>query len=98
LADQQDDIQYWKEETLCRFLSVPDALGVGPVVYQMCTYLGAFPFPSLAPAILTREALIKVVVVMTERYGKVLKRGVRDRNKLLFRSLGAWLPAALGMS
>ena len=81
-------MQYWKEETLCRFLSVPDALSVGPIVYQMCTYLGAFPFPSLAPAILTREALVKVVVVVTEKYGKVLKRGGNDRNKLLFQSLG----------
>ena len=55
----------------------------------MATYLGAFPFPSLAPAILTREAMVKVVVMMmTGRYGKVLKKGQKDRNKLLFRSLG----------
>ena len=88
LGDTRDGIQYWKEETLCRFLTIPDVLGAGPVIYQMATYLGAFPFPSLAPAILTREAMVKSVVMMTERYGKVLKRGLRDRNKLLFRSLG----------
>ena len=90
LADEQGGIQYWKEETLCRFLALPDALGSGPVIFQMVTYLGAFPFPSLAPAILTREAMVKVVVIMTERYGKVLKRGLKDRNKLLFRSLGRY--------
>ena len=90
LADEQDGIRYWKEESLCRFLVIPDALGPGPVIYQMATYLGAFPFPSLAPSILTIEALLKVVVIMTERYGKILRRGNKDRNKLLFRSLAVF--------
>ena len=83
-------MHYWKEETLCRFLVIPDALGPGPLIYQMATYLGAFPFPSLAPSILTIEAMLKVVVIMTERYGSVLKRGRADRNKLLFRSLAVF--------
>ena len=87
LADEQDGIRYWKEETLCRFLVLPDSLSPGPLIYQMSTYLGAFPFPSLAPSILTIEAMLKVVVIMTERYGTVLKKGKADRNKLLFRSL-----------
>ncbi|KAL8717015.1 MAG: hypothetical protein Q9225_005703 [Loekoesia sp. 1 TL-2023] len=90
LADEQNGIQYWKEETLCRFLVIPDALGPGPLIYQMATYLGAFPFPSLAPSILTIEAMLKVVVIMTERYRTVLKRGGADRNKLLFRSLAVF--------
>lgn len=90
LADDQDGIHHWKEETLCRFLVIPDALGPGPVIYQMATYLGAFPFPSLAPSILTIEAMLKVVVIMTERYGRILKRGKADRNKLLFRSLAVF--------
>lgn len=90
LADVQDGIHYWKEETLCRFLVLPDALGPGPVVYQMATWLGSFPFPSLAPSILTIEAMLKVVVIMTERYSRVLKKGNADRNKLLFRSLAVF--------
>ena len=90
LADEQDGIHYWKEETLCRFLVLPDALGPGPLVYQMASYLGAFPFPSLAPSILTIEAMLKVVVIMTERYGRILKNGKADRNKLLFRSLAVF--------
>ena len=90
LADEQNDIQYWKEETLCRFLALPDSLGSGPLVYQMACYLGSFPFPSLAPSILTIEAMLKVVVIMTERYGKILRRGKADRNKLLFRSLAVF--------
>lgn len=90
LADEQNGIQYWKEETLCRFLVLPDSLNPGSLVYQMASYLGAFPFPSLAPSILTINALLKVVVIMTERYEKVLKRGPKDRNKLLFRSLAVF--------
>lgn len=90
LADDQDGIQYWKEETLCRFLALPDSLGVGALLFQMASYLGSFPFPSLAPSILTIEALLKVVVIMTERYGKILKRGKADRHKLLFRSLAVF--------
>lgn len=90
LADDQDGIRYWKEDTLCRFLVLPDSLNSGPLIYQMATYLGAFPFPSLAPSILTFEAMLKVVVIMTERYGKVLSKGKADRNKLLFRSLAVF--------
>lgn len=90
LADHQNGLEYWKEETLCRFLCLPDALQAGSVIYRMATHLGAFPFPSLAPCILTREAMIKVITIMTERYGKVLKRGRRDRVRLLFRSLAVF--------
>ncbi|KKY17990.1 putative restriction of telomere capping protein 5 [Phaeomoniella chlamydospora] len=90
LADENDGLKYWKEETLCRFLCLPDVLGAGPVVYQMATYIGAFPFPSLAPSILTLEATVKVVVIMTERYNRILKRGRKDRIKLLFRSLAVF--------
>jgi TLD len=90
LADHQDGIEYWKEETLCRFLCLPDEVHVGSVIYQMATYLGAFPFPSLAPCILTREAMLKVVTIMTERYSKILKRGKHDKIKLLFRSMAVF--------
>ena len=90
LADHQDDIEYWKEETFHRFLCLPDAIEARSVLYAMATFLGAFPFPSLAPAILTREAMLKVVTIMTERYGKILKRGKQDRLKLLFRSLAVF--------
>jgi hypothetical protein len=90
LADHQDGIEYWKEETLCRFLCLPDEVQAGAVIYQMATYLGAFPFPSLAPCILTREAMLKVVTIMTERYSKILKRGKQDKIKLLFRSMAVF--------
>ena len=56
----------------------------------MASYLGAFPFPSLAPSILTVDALLKTVVIMTERYNRVLKGGDRDRTKLFFRSMAVF--------
>ena len=56
----------------------------------MATYLGAFPFPSQAPCIVTKEALLKVVTVMTQRYMRVLKRGPKDRLRLLYGSLAVF--------
>ncbi|KZM19893.1 Restriction of telomere capping protein 5 [Ascochyta rabiei] len=91
LADTESGVQYWSEATLCRFLELPDALNVGSVVFQMASYLGAFPFASQAPAILTIEALLKVVTILTERYGAVLKkRGREIWLRELYRSLAIY--------
>jgi hypothetical protein len=91
LADTQSGVQYWNEATLCRFLELPDALGVGSVIFQMASYLGAFPFASQAPAILTNEALLKVVTILTERYGAVLKkRGREIWLREIYRSLAVY--------
>ncbi|KFZ03227.1 hypothetical protein V502_11118, partial [Pseudogymnoascus sp. VKM F-4520 (FW-2644)] len=87
LADTSDGVSYLKEDTLTRYLQVPDALGVAPVLFQMVSYLGAFPFSAGAPAVLGFEEMIVVVVILTERYGKVLRGGLRGRNVLLYRSL-----------
>lgn len=56
------------------------------MIFQSVSYMGAFPFPGLAPAILDFGALVKAVAVYTGRYRKVLKRHP-DPIKLLFRSL-----------
>ncbi|KAL5418566.1 Restriction of telomere capping protein 5 [Paraphaeosphaeria minitans] len=88
LADTESGVKYWSESTLCRFLELPDALAVGPILFQMSSYLGAFPFPSQAPAILTYEALLKVVTILTERYGAVIKKRSREIwLRELYRSL-----------
>lgn len=79
---------------MCQFLSLPDSIGAGSVLYAMITYLGAFPFPSLAPCIVTREAMLKVVTILTGRYKRVLQRGDQDRIKLLFRSMAMFDRAA----
>ncbi|KAI9930964.1 hypothetical protein ASPWEDRAFT_47712 [Aspergillus wentii DTO 134E9] len=93
-ATDQGGMKYWNEKTLSDFLGIPDSsdsqcpLDAGPVIFRMVSYLGAFPFQNtLAPSVLTFEAMVKVAVLLTERYGKVLRRGRKDRIKLLFGSL-----------
>jgi hypothetical protein len=58
---------------------------VGAVIFQLASYLGAFPFPSQAPSILTNEALLRAVTVLTGRWAKVLKSGKAGRGKVLWR-------------
>lgn len=91
LADSESGVKYWSEATLCRFLELPDALGVGSVLFHMASYLGAFPFPSQAPAILTHEALLKIVTILTERYGAVIRKRRRETwLRELYRSLAIY--------
>ncbi|RSL55012.1 Restriction of telomere capping protein 5 [Fusarium duplospermum] len=90
LADQQDSIRYMKEDTIARYLEIPDILGASPVIFQMASYLGAFPFLQDAPVVLELPRMIMVIVIMTERYRTVLARGSSDRTKLLFRSLAVF--------
>ncbi|KAF5634762.1 restriction of telomere capping 5 [Fusarium tjaetaba] len=90
LADQQDSIKYLKEDTIARYLEIPDILGTSPVIFQMVSYIGAFPFLQDAPAVLEFQRMIMVVVIMTERYKTVLARGSSDRTKLLFKSLAVY--------
>ncbi|KAJ5734396.1 hypothetical protein N7493_003182 [Penicillium malachiteum] len=96
-AAEQGGLKYWNEKTLSDFLGIPDGsfsashetpVDAGPVIFRMVSYLGAFPFQNtMAPSVLTFDAMVKVVVLLTERYGKVLRRGRKDRVKLLFGSL-----------
>ncbi|KAL2823647.1 TLD-domain-containing protein [Aspergillus cavernicola] len=93
-ATDQGGLKYWNEKTLSDFLGIPDhsdvhcPLDAGPVIFRMVSYLGAFPFHNtLAPSVLAFEAMVKVAVLLTGRYGKVLRRGRKDRIRLLFGSL-----------
>lgn len=90
LADQQGSVRYLKEETVARYLEIPDILGASPVVFQMVSYLGAFPFLQDAPVVLELPQMIMVIVIMTERYKRVLARGSADRTKLIFKSLAVY--------
>jgi hypothetical protein len=89
LADKQQEVRYLREDTVARFLEIPDVLGVSPVLFQMISYLAAFPFLEDAPKWLGLEQLVMVVAILTERYRRVL-RGDLDRRKLLFRSLAVF--------
>ncbi|KAI1819127.1 restriction of telomere capping protein 5 [Xylaria intraflava] len=90
LADREGDVRYLREETIARFLELPDILAVSPVIFHMLSFIGAFPFLQDAPVILGFEQMVMVVVIMTERYTKALAKGARSRRKLLFRSLAVY--------
>ncbi|KAB5578113.1 TLD-domain-containing protein [Coniochaeta sp. 2T2.1] len=90
LADNEQHVRYLKEDTIARFLEIPDVLAVSPVIFQMVSYVGAFPFLQDAPAVLGLEQMIMVVTIMTERYRRVLAKGATDRRKLLFNSLAVY--------
>jgi hypothetical protein len=90
LADNEQHVRYLKEDTMARFLELPDILGASPVIFQMVSYVGAFPFLQDAPAVLGLEQMIMVITIMTERYRRILAKGATDRRKLLFNSLAVY--------
>ncbi|KAI0976842.1 restriction of telomere capping protein 5 [Xylaria arbuscula] len=90
LADREGGVRYLKEDTVARFLEVPDILTVSPVIFHMISFIGAFPFLQDAPVILGFEQMIMVVAIMTERYTKVLTKSSTNRRKLLFKSLAVY--------
>ncbi|KAI0377573.1 TLD-domain-containing protein [Hypomontagnella monticulosa] len=90
LADHEQNVRYLKEDTIARFLELPDILAVSPIVFHMLAYIGAFPFLQDAPVILGFEQMIMVVAIMTERYNKILTKGASNRRKLLFKSLAVY--------
>jgi len=53
----------------------------------MVSFIGAFPFLSDAPAVLSLNQMVMVVTILTARYKRVLARGAADRTKLFFKSL-----------
>jgi TLD/Domain of unknown function len=92
--DQADGVKYWPEATLVKFLELPDALGSGAALNHLCCYVGAFPFPSNAPAVLTSDALLKTVCLMTGRYMKVLHSGKEAWRREIWRAFAVFEPGA----
>lgn len=88
LADQESAIAYWKEDSLLRYLEIPDIESgrVGSLIFKSASYLAGFPFVStLSPAPLTAENLIKVLALYDGRYKGLLKEDY-DVLRLLFAS------------
>jgi len=74
---------------MARFLALPDALEVSPLIFQASTFLGAFPFLFMAPSILTYDAMIRVVAIFTRKYTIIMK-GKHDAAHLIFRSISEY--------
>jgi hypothetical protein len=87
-------VTYWPEATLVKFLELPDALGSGAALYHLCSYVGAFPFPSHAPAVLTGDALLRIVCLMTGRYMKVLHSGKEVWRREIWKGCAVFEPEA----
>jgi hypothetical protein len=90
LADHEANVRYLREDTIARYLEIPDVLGASPVIFQLVSYIGAFPFLQDAPAVLGLDQMVMVITIMTERYRRVLAKGSADRRKLLYKSLAVY--------
>lgn len=84
---KQHLLRYLKEDSIARFLGIPDILGASPIIFQMMSYLGAFPFLEDAPTVLGLEQFVIVVTLLTNRHNRALTRGASNWQMLLFRSL-----------
>lgn len=60
------------------------------MIGKMVSFIGAFPFLQDAPAIMGLDALVNTVIILTERYQRLLSKGSTDRRKLLFKSLAVY--------
>lgn len=95
LAEEESNgVKYWSEATLLKFLEMTDIPDSGSALYHLCGYIGAFPFPSHAPAVLTGDALLRIVCLMTGRYLKVLHCGKEVWRREIWRALAVFEEAA----
>ncbi|BFZ63061.1 Restriction of telomere capping protein 5 [Saitoella coloradoensis] len=82
LADTEDGMMYWTEDTFIKFLEIPDSTGAGSLLFKSASYLAAFPYPNMAPAPLSLEGLAKVIAIYTGRSTAI--KG--DLSKTIFSS------------
>lgn len=69
-----------------RFLAIPDSTNVANLLFKSVSVLAAFPFVhKMAPAVLTYEALVKIIALYTRRLNGILNPDY-DLGKLLFYS------------
>ncbi|KAJ6262321.1 hypothetical protein Dda_3128 [Drechslerella dactyloides] len=90
LAEHSDGVAFWSEDTLTRFLELPDALDVGALIFHASSVAASFPFISTGPSVLEWEGMLRVVSVFTGRYKGVLKKGVGDPIRLWFKVLSVY--------
>ncbi|KAF3919348.1 hypothetical protein ABW21_db0203685 [Orbilia brochopaga] len=90
LAEHSDGVAFWSEDTLTRFLELPDALDVGALIFHASSVAASFPFISTGPTILEWEGMVRVISVFTGRYKGVLKKGVGDPVRLWFKILSVY--------
>lgn len=86
LAEQQDDIIYWKQDSFIKYLGIPDTANVSDLLFKSASFLASFPFlNSMAPAPLTVENLAKVIALTQGKYKGILQSEY-DVNRVIFLS------------
>lgn len=87
MADQQDGLLYISKNSIVEFLQIPHILGVSSTIFQMLSYIGSFPFNQDAPTLLGFDEMIIIIVMLTQRYQRILRTEKCCFTKFLFRSL-----------
>jgi hypothetical protein len=80
-------VKYLRMDTLARFLGIPDALGAGPIVFQLAIHAGAFPYMGDAPVPLGFGQLTTAVALLTPRHKDLLDHPMQDQAKIIFGGL-----------
>ncbi|RKF62161.1 Restriction of telomere capping protein 5 [Erysiphe neolycopersici] len=87
LADQHNGTLSISESAIIEFLQIPHVLGVSSTIFQMLSYIGSFPFCQDAPNLLGFDEMIIIIVILTQRYQRILRTEKYCFTKFLFRSL-----------
>src|SRR5271170_4090729 len=82
-SSAHNDITYWKEDTLARYLQVPAK--IGSLLFKSCSYLAALPTLDGVPVPLDKEGLGIAVMVLTQRVPKQVLTE-REAQRILFNS------------
>lgn len=82
LATLVGETLIWTEDTFVKFLELPDE--IGSVLFLSAAYAAAFPFTNESPKLLTYDALLRALALMTERTDSIFTPSLSFR--LVFNS------------
>lgn len=90
LSDKRDGTEFWSQDSLIKFLRIPDAIPeIGNLIFQSASFLAGYPFvTTLSPAPLTLENIVKIVAIYDQKYRKLMKPDF-NHSKLIFLSFAA---------
>ena len=77
--------QFWKEDTLARYLEVPAK--IGSLLFKVTSYIAALPTLENVPVPLDREGLGVAVMVLTQQVPREVLT-MREMTRLIFNSFG----------
>lgn len=75
LSTPVSDLSIWSEDTFVKFLGLPD--GVGSLLFLSASYVASYPYTHESPSIITCDALVRVIGIMTGRTETVMDSSAR---------------------